>query len=35
MKFWGKIKGTEKDYYVVEANLDAADADEDAAQPTE
>ena len=35
MKFWGKIKGTEKDYYIVEATLDAGDPEEDTAQPTE
>jgi hypothetical protein len=25
LKLWGKIKGTEKDYYVVEGTLDAGE----------
>lgn len=28
LKLWGKIKGTEKDYYVVEGTLDAGEAAE-------
>lgn len=28
MRLWGKIKGTERDYYVAEGTMDAAAAEE-------
>ena len=28
LKFWGKIKGTQKDYFVVEGSLEAGEAGE-------
>lgn len=28
MRFWGKIKGTEKDYYIAEGTLDAGEGGE-------
>jgi radial spoke head protein 4A len=35
IRFWGKIKGTEKDYYVAEGTLDAGEPAEDAEPVTE
>ena len=28
MRLWGKIKGTEKDYYIAEGTMEAAAAEE-------
>lgn len=35
MRFWGKIKGTEMDYFVAEGTQDAGDPGEDAEVITE
>lgn len=35
LKLWGKIKGTEKDYYVVEGSLEAGEAAEGGEEPAE
>ena len=37
LRFWGKIKGTEKDYYVAEGALEAGEAEDGAtdAEPSE
>lgn len=33
MRLWGKIKGTEADYYIAEGTADAPQLDDDAPQP--
>jgi len=36
MRFWGKIKGTERDYYIAEGKLEAAEGEgggEDGQEP--
>jgi hypothetical protein len=35
MRLWGKIVGTEKDYYIAEGVLEGGEGAEDGAEPSE
>ena len=35
MRLWGKITGTQKDYYIAEGTLEAAGGEEGAEEPVE